>query len=528
MLETGKERKLGILLDCAGGGLMSVDRIKTFIDYLHKMGYNLLMLNLHDMLDLEDEPFYGYLRGGYTRAELREIDEYAKNRGVELTSSFQVLGHNDCFLKYPAYWDIQDCNGILLIDDEKTYALIEKMFQSVADTFTSKTVHIGCDESPMLGLGKYLKKHGYTNQLELLNKHLHKVMEIARKYGLTLQIWSDTYFSLARKEWVDYADGNVADLPESIVKGFPDDIGLIHGVFYHKKEEDIALMIEQHKKFHRDFTLAPDACCWWGFAPHNTPSMIVNKATMKQALAHDVKNVMLMMWQNHGGVCSPFAMLPTLYSVSEFNKGNFDEEKIKEGFFNTFGVAFDDFMVLDLPNKNEYNPNLTTWDSSTRTLLLQDVFLGKRDCQLSKIAHIPFEEYRETLRETAKRMGDFTYLFDNLVALCDCLAIKAELGIRCRNAYKANDKVALEKIAEDCKETAKRLLAFKDTFRKVWLKDYSVYHWEVHEKSFGGQYFRLLDCAKRLMEYVSGETARIEELEEEIIPWGGWDDPHWY
>lgn len=528
-METKQDRRtLGVLLDCAGGGLMSVERLKTFINYLEKMEYNLLMLNLHDMLDLEGEPFYGYLRSGYTRAELKEIDEYAKVRGIELVPQFQVLGHNGEFLQYPAYWDISDCSGVLLIDEPKTYALIEKMFQSVAETFTSKKMHIGCDEAVMTGLGAYLRKHGYTNQMELINRHLNKVTEIARKYDLQPQIWSSTYYMLAKKQWANYTDGMVAELPDSILKSFPEDVSLVYGVFKQQKEEEWELIIKQHEKFHRDFTVAPDASSWWGFAPQNSVSIRVSRAGMKQVIARDVKHVMTTIWQNHGGVCSPFALLPTLYSTSQFIKGNFDEQSIKEGFFETFGITFDDFMTLDLPNKNGYNPDLVKKDASTRVLLLQDVFLGKRDCQLAQIEHIPFEEYAKTLREVATRAGEFAYLFENLAACCECLALKAELGIRCRKAYKENDKDELYKIIEDCKETANRLLVFKETFRKVWLKDYSVYHWVFHEKQFGGLYFRLLDCAKRITEYLNGETTRIEELEEEILPWGGWDAPHWF
>ena len=97
----------------------------------------------------------------------------------------------------PRFADITDINDILLIDEPKTYEFIERIFASIAKNFISRNVHIGMDEAYLVGLGKYLDKHGYCNRFELLNRHLAKVSEIARKYGFKVQMWSDMFFRLA-------------------------------------------------------------------------------------------------------------------------------------------------------------------------------------------------------------------------------------------------------------------------------------------------------------------------------------------
>ncbi len=83
-------KNFGALICCASNGIMKVERVKDLVDNLSKMGYNLLELCIDDMYKIESEPYFGYLRGGYTKAEIREVDEYAKSKGVELVPAIQT------------------------------------------------------------------------------------------------------------------------------------------------------------------------------------------------------------------------------------------------------------------------------------------------------------------------------------------------------------------------------------------------------------------------------------------------------
>ena len=108
---------------------MKVSELKKFIDYISKMGYNCLELYAEDTYQIDGEPYLGYLRGAYTKDELKEVDAYAKDKGIELIPCIQTLAHITNMCKIPHYWDIIDCDDILLIGNEKTYAFIENMFK---------------------------------------------------------------------------------------------------------------------------------------------------------------------------------------------------------------------------------------------------------------------------------------------------------------------------------------------------------------------------------------------------------------
>ena len=155
-----KKGYLGVMLDCSRNAVMSVAELKNFILMLKKTGYNCLQLYTEDTYEIEGEPQFGYRRGKYTKAELKEIDAFAKKNGVELMPCIQTLAHLNQIFRYPKYQKINDANDILLVDDERTYELIEKMIATCAECFTSRNIHIGMDEAHMLGRGRYYDLYG--------------------------------------------------------------------------------------------------------------------------------------------------------------------------------------------------------------------------------------------------------------------------------------------------------------------------------------------------------------------------------
>lgn len=498
---------------------MKVSKLKELIDVMQKAGYNLLELCTDDTYKIDGEPYFGYLRGSYTKEEIREVDAYAKEHGVELVPCIQTLAHLVNLVKLPAYADMVDFGDILLIDDPKTYALIDKMFASIADMYSSRIVNIGFDEAHMVGLGKYLDKHGYCNRFDLLLKHLNKVVEIAAKYGFEVHMWSDMFFKLANHG--KYWDKGV-EIPQEVVDKVPKGVGVCYWDYYAYDEELYDAMLTSHESFRGEKWFAGGAWTWNGFAPLNRLSLATMKPAMRQVKKHNVDNVLITLWADDGHECSYFSVLPSLYAIRQFAEGNEDEEKIAAEFERIFGCSYQDMMTLDLPNKSASNPDLTDINNPCKCLFYNDPFVGWKDYAVEKEGHIPYEEYAETLAEKAKTAGKYAYIFECLRDLCSALALKAELGVHTRRAYRNKDLQALAKLADTYRETAQRVKTFRDSFRRVYFEDNKPYGWEIHEMRLGGLQARLLDCGERLRAYANGESERIEELDEEILPYNDW------
>ncbi len=514
-------KRFGILICCASNGIMNVEHVKKLIDNMEKMGYNLLELCIDDIYKIDDEPYFGYLRGGYTKAEIQEMDAYAAAHGVELVPNIQTLAHLSRLVKLPHYYDIVDIDDILLVDEPKTYVLVEKMFAAIRECFSTNLVNIGMDEAHNIGLGKYLNRHGYVNRTELLLRHLHKVLELAEKYGFEAHMWSDMFFRLANNGQYYAYDKPVS---KEAVEKVPKNVALCYWDYgeHPIKEEIFDGMFTAHEAFGRELWFAGGAWTWNGFAPFNNYSLYSMKPAMKQVRKHGVENVIITIWGNDGNECSYFSVLPSLYAIRQYADGNFDEEKIKQGFYDTFGLSFDDFMALDLPNKTSRNPECLRIENPCKSLLYNDCFLGWKDSALAQVEPIPYASYAKTLAQKGKNAGEFAYIFDMLSKLCAVLELKADLGLRTRAAYQAGDKAGLKALLPVYEEAAKRVEAFRQSYRTAWMKEYKPYGWDIQQIRLSGLSGRLLDGKERLEEYLSGKADRIPELEETILPYADW------
>ena len=70
-------KRFGTMLDCSRNAVMTVAALKRWIDVTVDLGYNTLLLYMEDTYEIEGEPYFGYMRGRYTREELKEVDCYA-------------------------------------------------------------------------------------------------------------------------------------------------------------------------------------------------------------------------------------------------------------------------------------------------------------------------------------------------------------------------------------------------------------------------------------------------------------------
>ncbi len=505
----------GVMIDCSRNAVLKVSEVKYMIDCLEKMGYNTLQLYTEDTYEIEGEPYFGYLRGRYTGAEIKEIDQYAKEHGIELIPCVQTLGHFSALVRNEAYKPLVDCGNILLVDEPKTYELIDKIFATLAENFSSRFVNIGMDEAHMVGLGKYLDQNGYTDRYELLLRHLGKVVEIAKKYGFKPHMWSDLFFQFACGTYYNPQ----ADISTEIKNAVPEDVALAYWDYYHDNADFYTAMFKKHFEFDREIWFAGGTNTWYGFAPLNDIALKLMKPAMESVRANGIKHVIMTMWGDDGKECSFFASLPSLYAIRQYADGNMSDEDIKKGFYKIFGVSFDDFMLLDIPNKlgtgelKKLNP--------CKSLLYNDPFMGIMDNTLESTPTIPYAEFAKTLKDTALRTKEFSYLFNAMSKLCDVLEIKAYLGIKTRKAYRAKDKKELSVLIEDYQETVTRLEAFHEAFYAVWHKENKPQGWEIQDIRLGGLSRRIKTCAKRLQDYVNGTIEKIDELEEDILPRDG-------
>ncbi|MDE5897442.1 MAG: beta-N-acetylhexosaminidase, partial [Clostridia bacterium] len=85
--------KLGVMIDCSRNAVLSKEAFFRMAEILAKLGYNTIRLYTEDTYEVEGEPYFGYLRGRYSKQELKEMDAFAAGLGIELVPCIQTLAH---------------------------------------------------------------------------------------------------------------------------------------------------------------------------------------------------------------------------------------------------------------------------------------------------------------------------------------------------------------------------------------------------------------------------------------------------
>ena len=510
--------RLGAMFDCSRNAVLRPETVKEWIDELAPLGYTSLMLYMEDTYEVEEEPFFGYRRGRYTRQELQEIDRYAAAHHMEVIPCIQTLAHLATSLRWDEYAPHVDTGDILLVDDERVYTLIDRMFRSLAASFTGRLVNIGMDEAHMLGRGRYYDQHGDTDRFSILLRHLNRVAAIGKQYGFTLQMWSDMFFRLANGgEYYAEAGDRAAEIRAKI----PDNVELIYWDYYSTDRAHYDQMNAAHKQLQESFWFAGGAWSWTGFAPHNVYSIEATRQAFASCRAHGVQNVFLTLWGDDGAECSKWTLLPTLYTAARLAAGEEDEAAIAAGFAERYGLPMADMLALDLPDSCNGTPGRIV--DGEKYLLFNDPLAGLLDFSLNGGEGAGFAAAARRL-EPHREDARFGYVFDTLYALCRVLEFKAELGVRTRKAYADGDRAAVVALLPDYDETLERLDDFYRAFRTQWYRENKPQGFEVQDARLGGLMLRLKNARQLLADYADGTVERLEELEEPVLPLFGADN----
>lgn len=509
-----KFEHLSVLLDCSRNAVMSVSSVKKMIDYLSAMGYQSVQLYTEDTFELNGEPYFGYMRGRYLKSELKELDVYAQEKGIELIPCIQTLAHLNQMFRWSRFSEIKDFSEILLIDEPKTYEFIENMLVTVKECFSSRKINIGMDEANMVGLGKYLVLHGYVDRYELLIRHLKRVNQLLEKHGFEPMMWSDMFFALLNEG--SYYNPST-NFDEKKLAEIPKNINLVYWDYYDVNEKHYEEMIAAHKHFDNNLWFAGGAWSWIGFTPHNAFSLKHFKAALPACEKGGIKNVIVTLWGDDGKECSYFSLLPTLWYVACYNKGVTDEKEMKEGFKSITGVSFDDFMALDLPDNVTGEIDVC---NPSKYILFNDCLTGLFDAYVYGGEKEVYLSHAEKFKEILKRIGEkheFAYLFRSQYYLSLTLAYKYEIGVRARKAYREKDKKELQAVVSDYKKLLRYAKKFYEAFRALWLKDNKPFGLEIQDARIGGLIARMQNCAVTLKEYLRGKTDKIAELDEDVL-----------
>ncbi len=510
----------GAMIDCSRNGVLKNDKVKELILIAALMGHNRFLLYTEDIFKLDKYPYFGYLRGAYSKEDLKEFVSYGEAFGVELVPCIQTLGHLRQALKWAPMDYLRDGQDTLLVDSPKVYEFIEDIIKLCRECFKSKDIHVGMDESLEMGLNRHLKIHGYQDRLEMFSRHLNKVKAICQKYDFEPMIWSDMYFRLNSENDDYYRD---SPLPKETLDIIPSGVRFVYWDYYHKNKEDYLKMIEYHQQMNNPIVFAGGSWKWMGFAPSIEQSINYTKEALEACEIKGIKDIFITAWSDDGSECSFFTIIPVLAEASIMSYGEYDKDAINSLVKAISGDELEDFYAMDLPNV-VLDKEVAVYYNPCKYLFYQDLLLGIFDSQVKHCFSEKYTRFTEILKEKSQKSVRFGYIYENLSNLCDVLSIKSNIGIRIRKAYQKSDLDSLRKIVCDIDSLLTKLDAFHNSFEKQWMYECRPFGYEVMDGRFGILRNRIVSAKHRIVDYLSGAIERIDELEENILPFDGRND----
>ena len=502
----------GAMVDMSRNAVMKVETVKFMMRKMALMGQNAFMLYTEDTYEIEGRPYFGYMRGRYTKDELRELDRYALSLGIELIPCIQTLGHLATMLKWTCTGKFKDTDRVLLVGAEETYALIDDMFDTVAECFTTKRLHVGMDETIGLGTGAYLTKNGYRIPKDIFIEHLARVTEMATSRGFKPMMWSDMIIEMGGGSRRVY-DPN-AVITDEFAEAVPSEMQMVFWDYYNAAESFYTKNIVNHKKLGTGNTMFGGGIWTWSsHCPLFSRSLDFTLPALDACKKEGVTEVIATIWHN-GSEASLITALAGLAWYADYGyKGEYREDSVKECFAFGCGEDYDSFMALQDPDRPDGGKL-----SLSRSFLYNDPLVGLVDAHLKGLN---FDEY---YKETAARLAAitpknalFAPSFDIAAKLSSLLEVKACFGVKAIEAYKNGDRTTLAALAGECDVMAERLEALRVSHRAAWMKYNKPFGFEVLDLRYGGIRARIDTAKYRIEAYLRGEIERIEELEADRL-----------
>ena len=512
-------KTFGIMLDCSRNAVMTVEHLHRWFRRLSLMGYNMVMLYTEQTYELPGEPYFGYMRGRYSADELQQIDKNAAELGIELIGCIQTLGHLTNTLKWTCYHDVRDTSSVLLVDEPKTYELIEKMIAAFAANVTSRRIHIGMDEAHDLGRGQFLDTNGHESQFDIFNRHLAKVIEICKRYGLEPMLWSDMYFRMGSKTG-DYYDRE-AVIPSDVKDAIPSGAQLVYWDYYHDEKQFYVDFIRRHRELGRQPIMASGIWTWrrqFWFDPVKTQMTV--EPCLAACRQENVDEVFFTLWGDDGAYCefdSALAGLAWAAELAYSPDGKVDADILAGRFKKICGISYQ--AVMDLAAIDTGPSGVPGEPLLAGPLLWDDPLLGIY-WKACKYADKNFwqgqVDYYAQLLERLAKHAKITAPVDlaHGVAVCKLLHAKVELKLELDAVYPARDVKGLRRIAGTVPAVVDLIDKTLASFRRQWYRRNKPFGFEVIQIRLAGQRERFCELRRRVDELLAGQVDAIPELDE--------------
>ncbi|MBZ0199728.1 MAG: beta-N-acetylhexosaminidase, partial [Ignavibacteriaceae bacterium] len=500
----------GISDDISRGQVSTLDNFKKIIQHIARYKMNVYMPYLEDMLVFDAYPTIGVNRGALTKAEVKELVDFAAKHFVDVIPIFQTLGHYENILAQEEFLKYAEFSGAasLNVSNDSTYKFLETMLKEVFDIFPSKYFHMGADESYDVGLGKSKNLVDETNIATVHANHYKKVYDIAKKYDKTVLMYGDI----------------ILKHPE-ILSQLPKDIIIVD---WHYRADYNYPSAQKFKEAGFEYYVSAAS---WNFLttfPTNVNALPNIKNIVRSGLQNNSAGMINSNWGDYGAeTFKELILFDYAWSAQcSWNLENSDIDVFSNNYFyDFFGINDDRFASIYRTMSNPLNQMM--WHEVWRHPLLPFREPGWWESNVSKVVKANWMEWSlpQVKRDVAavkplvKKNSDHLNLIEYLLDFNDWYKQKFTTQFELFKAVEINKVEDFNSLNTLLDDNIKSLQLLKRNYKSLWLKYYKGDNLRMVEDKFDRLSAYFWETKNQLADFVSGKTDSVFSKPEISSKW---------
>jgi hexosaminidase len=241
----------GIHDDLSRGPIPTLAFQKHQIEVFAAYKINLYSPYFEHTLQYDGDPLAAPPGGSLTRAEARELAEFAARRHVVIVPEQEAFGHLHHVLKFERYSDLAETphGHVIAPGQPGSQPLIKSWFTQIAEDFPGPFLHIGADETFELGTGRTKAEVDIRGLGPVYADFLTEIHTTLAPLHRRLLFW-----------------GDVAGTDKAAVKRLPKDMIAIPWIYWHEDDYDDNIL--PFKNAGMETWVAPGDSNWNVVYPH--------------------------------------------------------------------------------------------------------------------------------------------------------------------------------------------------------------------------------------------------------------------
>ncbi len=288
----------GVMLDISRDKVPTMDTLYRLVDLLAEWKINQLQLYTEHTFAYRSHRAVWRHASPMNPAEIRALDEYCRERFIELVPNQNSLGHMERWLKHPEYVHLAEApdgsdtpwgfrwEGPFSLNptDPAGVELLAGLYDELLPNFSSALFNVGCDETFDIGQGRSrdeAERLGDGGPTRLYLAFLKKIHGLATARGKTLQFWGDI---IVQKPEL------IAELPKDLIAlewGYDAD---------HPFDRDAGLFAAAGVRFY----VCPGTSSWNSIAGRTDNALANLIAAADMGKKHGAEGYLITDWGDHG------------------------------------------------------------------------------------------------------------------------------------------------------------------------------------------------------------------------------------